>query len=386
MRPLVLILRAGAVVVAIGFVFSLLVDGAPRPVSVRSEAAAETGAAAKKAAASAAAKASETKKAAKRRSAVPAGIVTIAAVGDIVMGSTPNLPPDGGRSFFDAVQTDLAADVVLGNLEGTLSVGGGSKCGAGSTNCYAFQTPPSYAAWLRKAGFTVMNLANNHAFDFGASGQAQTLAALRGQKLATTGRPGEITYQKVGDIDVAVVGFAPYPWAQSLTNIPAARRLVKKAAANADVVIVTMHAGAEGSERAHVRPGTETFLGENRGNVVAFSHAVVESGADVVIGHGPHVLRGMEWYHGRLIAYSLGNFAGYKVFSMGGPLSLSGILRVTLRGDGGFDSGTLVPTHMVGAGMPALDEAESAHGIVRTLSHEDFGPRAVKVSANGTLS
>ena len=168
------------------------------------------------------------------------------------MGSTPNLPPDGGRSFFDNVETDLAGDVVLGNLEGTLSVGGGSKCGAGSTNCYAFQTPPSYAAWLKKAGFTVMNLANNHAYDYGPSGQAQTLAALQKQHLATTGRPGEIAYQQVGDIKVAILGFAPYKWAQSLTNIPAARRLVKKAAANADVVIVTMHAGA-GGQRPHAR-------------------------------------------------------------------------------------------------------------------------------------
>ena len=322
----------------------------------------------------------------KKKSAVPAGVVTIAAVGDIVMGSTPNLPPDGGRSFFDGVQTDLAGDVVLGNLEGTLSVGGGSKCGAGSTNCYAFQTPPSYAAWLKKAGFTMLNLANNHAYDYGPSGQAQTLAALKQQRLATTGRPGEIAYQQVGEIEVAVVGFAPYSWAQPLTDIPAARRLVKKASANADVVIVTMHAGAEGTDHTHVRPGTETYLGENRGNVVAFSHAVVDAGADVVIGHGPHVLRGMEWYKGRLIAYSLGNFAGYKVFALGGPLSLSGILRVTLRGDGRFDSGTLVPTRLVGAGLPALDPAESAHGIVRTLSREDFGARGVKVSANGNLS
>ena len=51
------------------------------------------------------------------------------ATGDIVMGSTPNLPEDGGRSFFSDVQTDLAGDVVLGNLEGTLSSGGSSKCG-----------------------------------------------------------------------------------------------------------------------------------------------------------------------------------------------------------------------------------------------------------------
>ena len=185
---------------------------------------------------------------------------------------------------------------------------------------------------------------------------------------------------------MAIVGFAPYPWAQRLTDIPAARRLVKRAAARADVVIVTMHAGAEGSAHAHVRPGTETYLGENRGNVVAFSHAVVEAGADAVIGHGPHVLRGMEWYHGRLIAYSLGNFAGYRAFSLGGRAGLGGILRLTLRGDGHFESATIVPTRLVGAGLPALDPGRNAIGIVRTLSHEDFGARAVKVSRNGSLT
>jgi hypothetical protein len=362
-------------VVFAGFVFSLLVDGAPKPVSAR---VAEAPAAAP----------TKTPVVTKKTTPrdIPPGVVSIAAVGDIVMGSTPNLPPNGGRTFFDAVETDLAGDVVLGNLEGTLSVGGSSKCGAGSTNCYAFQSPPSYAAWLKKAGFTVMNLANNHAFDYGASGQEQTLAALAKQRLATTGRPGEIAYQQVGLIKVALVGFAPYKWAQSLTNIPAAKALVKKAAANADVVIVTMHAGAEGSDHTHVVRGTEMFLGENRGNSIAFTHAVVDAGADLVVGSGPHVLRGMEWYRGHLIAYSLGNFAGYKVFSMGGPLSISGILRVNLRGNGGFESATLVPTRMVSGGMPAIDPTESAHGIVRTLSKEDFGSHAVTVSANGQLT
>ena len=80
---------------------------------------------------------------------MPEGVVAIVATGDIVMGSTPNLPPDGGRSFFSDVQTDLAGDVVLGNLEGTLSTGGGSKCGKGSTNCFAFQTPPVLRALAR---------------------------------------------------------------------------------------------------------------------------------------------------------------------------------------------------------------------------------------------
>ena len=378
MRVIALIVRAGAVVVACAFVFSQLVDGGPKPATAARPdvSAVET-------------PAPKPKLAAVKKSTgpkIPEGVVAIVATGDIVMGSTPNLPSDGGRSFFSDVETDLAGDVVLGNLEGTLSSGGGSKCGKGSTNCFAFQTPPSYARWIQQAGFTVLNLANNHAYDFGAGGLRQTTDALARVGLEWTGRPGQITVQKVGGIRVALVGFAPYPWAQSLTDIAAAKKLVRRAARSADVVVVTMHAGAEGGDRQHVERGTELFLGENRGDSMRFAHAVVDAGADLVVGSGPHVLRGMEWYKGRLIAYSLGNFAGYKVFSLGGPLSTSGILRVTLRGDGKFEAGRLVPTHLVGAGLPAIDPAEVAHGAVRTLSREDFGARAVKISRDGILS
>ncbi len=378
MRVIALIVRAGAVVVACAFVFSQLVDGGPKPATAARPdvSAVETPVPKRKPAAA--------KKPVGPK--IPAGVVAIVATGDIVMGSTPNLPSDGGRSFFSDVETDLAGDVVFGNLEGTLSTGGGSKCGTGSTNCFAFQTPPSYARWLQEAGFTVMNLANNHAYDFGAGGLRQTTDALAGVGLEWTGRPGQITVQRVGGIRVALVGFAPYPWAQSLTDIAAAKKLVRKAERSADVVVVTMHAGAEGSNRQHVKRGTELYLGENRGDSMRFAHAVVDAGADLVVGSGPHVLRGMEWYKGRLIAYSLGNFAGYKVFSLGGALSTSGILRVTLRGDGKFETGRLVPTHLVGAGLPAIDPSESAHGAVRTLSREDFGARAVKISRDGILS
>jgi len=377
-RVIALIVRAGAVVAASAFVFSLLVDGGPKPATAARPDLSVVETPAPKPRPTAVKKPTGPK--------IPEGVVAIVATGDIVMGSTPNLPSDGGRSFFSDVQTDLAGDVVLGNLEGTLSTGGGSKCGKGSTNCFAFQTPPSYARWLQQAGFTVLNLANNHAYDFGAGGLRQTTDALQGVGLEWTGRPGQVTVQKVAGIRVALVGFAPYPWAQSLTDIAAAKKLVRRAARSADVVVVTMHAGAEGSDRQHVKRGTELFLGENRGDSMRFAHAVVDAGADLVVGSGPHVLRGMEWYKSRLIAYSLGNFAGYKVFSLGGPLSTSGILRVTLRGDGKFETGRLVPTHLVGAGLPAIDPAEAAHGAVRTLSREDFGARAVKITRDGILS
>jgi hypothetical protein len=317
--------------------------------------------------------------------APPNAIITIAAVGDIVMGSTPNLPPDGGASFFSDVDAELEGDVVLGNLEGTLSTGGSSKCGSGSPNCFAFHTPPSYARWLKRAGFTVLNLANNHAFDYGPEGLKATRAALRRQKLLDAGRPGQIRIQQVGPVRVAILGFASYPWAQDLTDIPAAKRLVRKAVARADLVIVTFHGGAEGSDRSHVPNGTELYLGENRGNLRAFAHAVVDAGADLVVGHGPHVLRGMEWYEEHLIAYSLGNFGGYGVFSLAGVLSVSGILHVTLRADGSWVRGELVATQLVGEGVPALDPAERAHELVRARSREDFGRRAVRITRVGAL-
>jgi hypothetical protein len=311
--------------------------------------------------------------------------VRVTAVGDIVMGSLPyGLPPDGGRSFFSGVDQYLVGDVVLGNLEGTLATGGASKCGGGSPNCFAFRTPPSYARWLKGAGFTVMNLANNHAYDYGASAERETVAALNRVGLLNTGRPGTQATQTVGGQRVAVLGFAPYKWADSLTDIARAKRRVREAAANAEIVVVTFHGGAEGSDRTHVPSGTETFLGENRGDLRRFTHAVVDAGADFVVGSGPHVLRGMEVYRGRLIAYSMGNFGGYKVFGLGGVLSTSGVLQVTLSPDGRFRSGRFRPTQLVGSGTPAT----GGYGIsqVQSLSRQDFGARAARIDAGGGIS
>jgi hypothetical protein len=323
--------------------------------------------------------------AAQRGKETPGGEVTVAAVGDITMGITPSLPPDGGSGFFAHVGPYLRADIVLGNLETTLTGATASQCGGNGGACFDFKAPPSFARLLRKAGFTILNLANNHSYDYLAQGRRDTVQALGRAGLDHTGLPGEITYENAGGARVALIGFAPYEWAQSLLDIPAAVRLVREAGRNADLVIVTMHAGAEGIDHQHVRPGTEMFLGENRGNVVAFSHAVVDAGADLVVGHSPHVLRGMEWYKGRLIAYSLGNFSAWHNFALSGVLGASGILHVTLDDDGSWVRGRLVATRLVDPGVPEPDPAEAAHRLVRDLSKEDFGRRAVRVSPAGEL-
>ncbi|MBA3364457.1 MAG: CapA family protein [Actinobacteria bacterium] len=305
--------------------------------------------------------------------------VTIVATGDVALGGMGSLPPEDGTDLFAGVRRHLTGDIVLGNLEQALTARGASKCGSGSDNCFAFRTPPSYARTLERAGFTVMNLANNHSYDFGEQGLAETVAALDRYGLAHTGRPGEVAFQRVGRTRVAVLGFAPYPWAQSLTDVDAARVLVRRAARQSELVVVTMHAGAEGASMTHVRPGPETYLGEARGDPMRFARAVVDAGADLVVGHGPHVLRGMEWYRGRLIVYSLGNFVGYGTFSRSGVLGISATVAVTLRSDGSWLRGRLVPLRSVGQGSPVGDRGREAQALVGSLSREDFGARGAMV-------
>ena len=322
------------------------------------------------------------------RRAVPSGTVTIAWGGDTVLGSTFGLPPDQGRVMLAHVAPVFrAADIGWVNLEEALSNTTTAKCaGATPGTCYAFGAPMSYARTLPASGIRIVNLANNHADDYGAAGQASTLAALRAAHVAWDGKPGEIEVLRIHGVRVAFLGFAPYKWASRLDNIPAAVKLVKRAAAMADVVVVAIHAGAEGSTADHVPNGTEYFLGENRGNSRAFAHAVINAGADLVVGSGPHVIRGVQWYHGKLIAYSLGNLAGWHTFGMGGTLSESGIVTVTIRGDGSIAAGRWTSLLLEEPGVPVIDSGRESLALVQQLSREDFGAAAARFTADGTLT
>jgi poly-gamma-glutamate capsule biosynthesis protein CapA/YwtB (metallophosphatase superfamily) len=314
--------------------------------------------------------------------------LTIAWAGDTTLGSSHGLAPDHGYSELRAVKPWLeAADLTAVNSEGTFSTGGNSKCGgADSDTCFAFRAPPSNASALHKAGVDIVNLANNHAFDFGQVGEQQTISALRHHDVAETGRPGEITVLKVSGARVAFVGFSAYPWTASITNLFAARELIRSARRRANVVVAFVHAGAEGADQTHTPVGTETFLGENRGDVRAFAHAAIDAGADLVVGSGPHVLRGMELYKDRVIAYSMGNLAGFHNFATGGNLSLSGIVRVTLNSDGSFLAGTFTSLALDGDGIPHRDPSGAAAALVDGVSRDDFGARALIVRSDGSLS
>jgi poly-gamma-glutamate capsule biosynthesis protein CapA/YwtB (metallophosphatase superfamily) len=311
--------------------------------------------------------------------------VSIADVGDMNFGMDGRYPSGGAGSMIAGVDSHLRAGLTVGNMETALGSSGVTKCAPHSKDCFAFQAPASFAAAVRHAGFAVVNVANNHTDDAGPTGVQETDSALDAAHLRYTGRPGQTTYLVRHGIKIALLGFAPYSYDGDLLDIPAAATAVRAAAAHAQLVIVFMHAGAEGSGAQHVRPGMETYLGEQRGDPMAFSRAVIDAGADLVLGSGPHVLRAMQWYHHRLIAYSLGNFVGYYTLGLGGVTADSAILHVRLRANGSFAGGSVTPIRLVGAGTPEMDSSGEGIRLINSLSRSDMGASGVRLTASGTI-
>ena len=323
------------------------------------------------------------------------GNITIAAVGDIMLGSPfPNetrMPPNDGADLLKDVTPILsAADIAFGNLEGPIiDDAASSKCSPRSTKCFAFRMPTRYGKYLKQAGFDVMSLANNHASDFGDAGRLSTRRVLDEQGIKHAGSDrGQFstTVLTVKGKRVAFIGFAHNNITPNVNDLASARQLVQAADKKADIVVVSFHGGAEGTGAQNVPMRTEIYAGEQRGNLPAFAHTVIDAGADLVLGHGPHVMRGMEIYKGRLINYSLGNFSTYGWFQLVGELGLTMILEVDIAPDGKFIQGKIHPGKQEGRGIPVLDPTGEAIRIVRNLSNTDFGPNAPKISDDGTIS
>jgi Bacterial capsule synthesis protein PGA_cap len=303
---------------------------------------------------------------------------------DISWAGDTNLDAPG--ALRDVATVLRRGDVTAVNNEGTYARSGVSKCvrSGAKAQCFAFAAPPGAAQALARAGVDVANLANNHAWDFGAAGMGDTVRALAAQGIDVTGRPGEIRLLLVRGRRVAFVGFSTYPWSASMLVRADVRALIAAAAREADVVVACFHAGAEGIDHAHTPRAGEHYLGEDRGDVRAFARIAIDAGADLVLGSGPHVLRGMERYRHRLIAYSLGNLAG-GVFRTEGALGLSAVLRVRVTADGRLAGGRLAPLRLDGAGVPHRDRSGAALRVVNALGRADFGARAVTFTAAGRL-
>jgi poly-gamma-glutamate capsule biosynthesis protein CapA/YwtB (metallophosphatase superfamily) len=298
-----------------------------------------------------------------------------------------HLPDDDGVSFLSGVAPVIsAADIAFGNLEGVLMDGGEpvKQC-SNPEACYLFRSPTRYAKHYGDAGFDVLSLANNHARDFGEEGRSSSMEALSAIGIEHSGREGTSAILKHGDISVLVLAYAVTKNSNMMLDYVTAFEQIAASADKYDIVIVSFHGGAEGADVTHIPFAEEEYYGEPRGDVVGFARGAVDAGADLVIGHGPHVVRGMERYKDRLIAYSLGNFATYYGISVAGIKGVAPILSATLDGDGVFIAGEITSTVQLRPAGPSIDENQRALNLIRGLSVDDFGESGLRFLPDGKL-
>lgn len=312
----------------------------------------------------------------------------IKAVGDIVLGTNfpHNRLPEDPQQLFAHVKPYLqGADLLFGNYESTLTDHPHPFKNTSSGRSFAFRSPPSYAQVLRQAGFNVLNIANNHSYDFNEQGFRDTIRHINTAGMTAIGDLNQITYLETNGLKTAFIGFATYYGQNRIQDLKAGAALVQKAKQNADIVVVSFHGGAEGSDQIHTRDRTEYFYGEDRGNVVQFARTMIDNGADLILGHGPHVPRGLESYKGRLIAYSLGNFVGYQTLSSHGTLGKSLILDVELDGSGRFLQGKIIPVRLDAKGIPHIDQNFASVQLIRRLTQADFPNTPLQIERLGEI-
>ncbi|WP_392480496.1 CapA family protein [Nostoc sp. C110] len=320
---------------------------------------------------------------------ISSGIITIKAVGDIIPGTNfPNyrLPRFRDQLLPKSVRSHLqGSDILFGNFESSLTNYPYTTKDTSRGQVFAFRSPPGYARLFAEAGFNVFNMANNHAMDFGPVGFKDTKKNLEAVGIATLGHKNQILYLKANNIPVGMVGFSPYEMYNSIHNLGAAQALVAEAKKKAKIVVVSMHAGAEGTGALHVKNQTEFFYGENRGNSIQFARNMIDAGADLVLGHGPHVPRAMEIYKGKIIAYSLGNFLGYRTLSTNAQTGDSMILEVKLNSVGNLISSKIIPVRMNQQGIPQIDQHFRTVKLIRSLNNQAFPKNPVKINKKGEV-
>jgi poly-gamma-glutamate synthesis protein (capsule biosynthesis protein) len=313
--------------------------------------------------------------------------ITLTAVGDISLGDHPLCTGFGTHSrfkgrtpdfAFERVQSLLAgSDILFGNLECTLSESGRRR---GDYHSIQMRGHEPYLRGLTSAGFDVLNVANNHSMQHGPQPFLETTRLLRDSGIAVCGVGGSdyrhavVEIVRAGDLDVAFLGYSLRPrqyFSEAPLYAEGQRESILadvRAARRHDVVVVSLHWGDEFIER----PSPED---------VALAHAIMDAGADLIIGHHPHVLRGVEHYGRGYIVYSLGNFVCDMLWDE--RMRQTAIVRCRLSRDGASDL-TLVPVRIGDDYRPApLDEVQASaiQRRLETLSEAFDGSANVDSSA-----
>jgi poly-gamma-glutamate capsule biosynthesis protein CapA/YwtB (metallophosphatase superfamily) len=316
--------------------------------------------------------------------------ITIIGVGDIMMGSNylkpDGLPPNDGLGLMKEVESVLtSADITMGNLEGVLlDEGGTAKTCRDPKVCYVFRSPQRYVQNLVNAGFDIMSLANNHAGDFGETGRKSSIKALEEAGIYHAGQTTKpyTIFEKEG-VRYGFTAFAPNSGCMNLNDLEGARKIVALLDSLSDIVIVSFHGGSEGPEHQHVPRQNEMFHGENRGNVYAFAHMLIDQGADIIFGHGPHVTRAIEVYKNRFIAYSLGNFCTYSGINVSGVNGLAPIIKVYTNSNGDFLQAHITSTFQSYRSTVKIDSQKQVLRKIQELTRQDFPESTLLISENG---
>jgi poly-gamma-glutamate capsule biosynthesis protein CapA/YwtB (metallophosphatase superfamily) len=321
-------------------------------------------------------------------------LLSIIGAGDMMLGtnypSGESLPPDDGKYLLEDVKGILEdADITCGNLEGTFLDKGGipKKCGDSTgKNCHSFRMPTRYAEYLQDAGFDFMNLANNHSGDMGPEGRESTYRTLEKYEISFAGTLDyPVAILKFDGVNYGFAGFAPNSGTVSILNLEKAAEIVSDLKKEADIVIVFFHGGAEGVSAQRVPRSNEMYLGEKRGDVYEFAHTVIDAGADVVFGSGPHVTRAIELYKNRIIAYSLGNFCTYGKFGLAGATGIAPILKVFVNRKGEFVKGEITAIKQVRRGFPVIDEKGTVIKAMQELTRKDFPGTGLVIEDDGNI-
>jgi len=318
--------------------------------------------------------------------------VTLVGVGDIMMGTSypeSQLPPNDGDFLMKDVEPYLNdADVTFGNLEGTLlDAGGTPKTCRDPKVCYVFRTPVRFVKNLKSAGFDMMSLANNHAGDFGEAGRQSTMKTLNEEGIKHAGQLAQKYVLLTKDsLTYGLVAFAPNSGCVNLNDLEGAKQLVAHLDSICDIVIVSFHGGAEGAQYQSVPRTHEIFHGEDRGDVYKFSHTLIDAGADVVFGHGPHVTRAIEVYKERFIAYSMGNFCTYRGISVAGINGLAPIIKVYTDAHGKFYKGKITPTYQTYGSGVKVDPQNQVIKKIQELTKKDFPESKIQIAENGLIT
>jgi poly-gamma-glutamate capsule biosynthesis protein CapA/YwtB (metallophosphatase superfamily) len=309
--------------------------------------------------------------------------ITVVAVGDLLFDLSPRklIAAKGGRAPLEKVEALLnTADITIGNLEGPLS-NRGTHVG-GKTPDHIFAGDPRAVEGLTASGFDLLALANNHIMDHGGDALTDTLATLDGAGIGHAGAgmdkasawaPAVIERngKKVAYLSFSQIvpgGFTPTasrPGLATGRDMKAVTAAITAARQQADYVIVSYHWGVEQSYAANASQKRD-------------ARASIDAGADMVLSHHPHVMQGIEFYKGKLIAYSLGDFI-FPYKTVEGRKSI--ILRASLGPDGVTDVSASA-VYMADYGRPVPQTGSSAKAILGKL-RDISAPFGTKVVIEG---